>query len=69
MKEMGVTRKQLTEVFKQQYDITPSEYLIQVRISASKKMLQEGDSIQDAFLLEVTITSLLSMITSIEKLV
>ena len=66
---MGVTRKQLTEVFKQQYDITPSEYLIQVRISASKKMLQEGDSIQDAFLLEVTITSLLSMITSIEKLV
>lgn len=66
---MGVTRKHLTEVFKQQYDITPSEYLIQVRISASKKMLQEDYSIQDAFLLEVTITSLLSMITSIEKLV
>lgn len=48
MKKMGVSRKHLTQVFKQQYQITPSEYLIQVRIDAAKQMLQNGISITDA---------------------
>lgn len=48
MKEMGVSRKHLTQVFKQQYDITPSEYLIQVRIAAARKMLEDGSEIVDA---------------------
>lgn len=48
MKEMGVSRKHLTQVFKKQYDITPSEYLIQVRIAAAQQMLQNGVSIPDA---------------------
>ena len=47
MKEMGVSRKHLTQVFKQKYDITPSEYLIQVRIAASKQLLQDGLDITD----------------------
>lgn len=48
MKDMGVSRKHLTEIFSEQYDITPSEYLVQVRIAAARKMLQEGSSIPDA---------------------
>lgn len=48
MKETGVSRKHLTQVFKQQYDITPSEYLIQVRIGAARKMLEDGSEIVDA---------------------
>ena len=48
MKKMGVSRKHLTEIFKQQYDITPSEYLVQVRIAAARQMLQDGSSISDA---------------------
>ena len=48
MKEMGVSRKHLTQVFEQQYDITPSEYLMQVRIAAARKLLQDGSNILDA---------------------
>ena len=48
MKETGVSRKHLTQVFKQQYDITPSKYLIQVRIGAARKMLEDGSEIVDA---------------------
>ena len=48
MKKMSVSRKHLTEIFKQQYDITPSEYLVQVRIAAARQMLQDGSSISDA---------------------
>ena len=48
MKEMGVSRKHLAQVFKEQYDITPSEYLIQVRIAAARQMLQNGAAIPDA---------------------
>ena len=48
MRKMGVTRKHITDVFKQQYDITPVEYLVQVRISAARKMLQDGVGILDA---------------------
>jgi AraC family transcriptional regulator of adaptative response/methylated-DNA-[protein]-cysteine methyltransferase len=48
MKDMGVSRKHLTEIFKEQNNITPSEYLIQVRIAAARQMLQEGSSIPDA---------------------
>lgn len=48
MKEIGVSRRHLTQVFKQKYDITPSEYLIQVRIAAARQLLQEGSDITDA---------------------
>lgn len=48
MREMGVSRKHLTEIFKQQYDITPSEYLTQVRIAAARSLLQDGYSVTDA---------------------
>ena len=48
MKGMGVSRKHLTQIFKQQYDITPSEYLMQVRIAAARKLLQDGADIPDA---------------------
>ena len=48
MKEMGVSRKHIAQVFKEQYDITPSEYLIQVRIAAARQMLQNGAAIPDA---------------------
>lgn len=48
MKQMGVSRKHLSQVFKQQYDITPSQYLIQVRIASAKQMLQDGADISDA---------------------
>ena len=48
IKRMGVSRKHLTQVFKQKYDITPSEYLIQVRVAAAKQLLQDGSDISDA---------------------
>ena len=48
MKEMGVSRKHVTQIFKQQYDITPSEYLMQVRIAAARQLLQDGYDIPDA---------------------
>ena len=48
MKGMGVSRKHLTQVFKQEFDITPSEYLIQVRIAAARQLLQDGADISDA---------------------
>ncbi|MGN1023558.1 MAG: bifunctional transcriptional activator/DNA repair enzyme AdaA [Lachnospiraceae bacterium] len=48
MKQMGVSRKHLTEVFRQQYDITPSQYLLQVRIAAARRLLQDGTGISDA---------------------
>jgi len=85
MQGMGVSRKHLTQVFRQKfespadaglsnrsigaeapaaafgktasadfasagykYDITPSEYLIQVRIAAARQLLQEGSDIPDA---------------------
>lgn len=48
MKQAGVTRKYLTELFRKQYDITPSEYLSQVRITAARSLLQEGAAITDA---------------------
>lgn len=48
MKQMGVSRKHLTQVFKQQYQITPSEYLNQVRIAVAREMLQSGTDIADA---------------------
>lgn len=48
MKEMGVSRKHLTQVFRQQYDITPSQYLTQVRIASARQLLQYGVSIADA---------------------
>lgn len=48
MKEMGVSRKHLTQIFKQKYDITPSEYLNQVRIAAARQLLQDGSAIPDA---------------------
>ena len=48
MKGMGVSRKHLTQIFKQKYDITPSEYLTQVRIAAARQLLQDGSDIPDA---------------------
>ena len=48
MKQVGVSRKHLTEIFRKQYDMTPSEYLSQVRISAARGLLQDGVSISDA---------------------
>lgn len=48
MKGMGVSRKHLTQVFKQKYDLTPSEYLIRVRIAAARQLLQDGSEIPDA---------------------
>jgi AraC family transcriptional regulator of adaptative response/methylated-DNA-[protein]-cysteine methyltransferase len=48
MKEMGVSRKYVTQVFKQRFDITPSEYLIRVRIAAARQLLQDGYDIMDA---------------------
>lgn len=48
MKEMGVSRKHLTQVFREQYDITPSAYLIRVRIAAARQFLQDGYDISDA---------------------
>ena len=50
-KEMGVSWKHLSEVFKKRYSITPSECLIQVRISAAKRMLQDGYGVLDASLM------------------
>ena len=47
MRNMGVTRKHLTEVFKKEYDITPSEYLLQTRIASARSMLQDGVSVLD----------------------
>ncbi|MCH4218829.1 MAG: methylated-DNA--[protein]-cysteine S-methyltransferase [Lactobacillus delbrueckii] len=35
LKELGVTRKQMSLVFKRYYDMKPAEYLIQVRIAAA----------------------------------
>ncbi|MGN0254502.1 MAG: methylated-DNA--[protein]-cysteine S-methyltransferase [Chordicoccus sp.] len=43
-----MSRKHLTQVFRQQYDITPSEYLVQVRTAAARQMLQDGFNIPDA---------------------
>lgn len=48
LKELGVTRKQMSLVFKRYYDMKPAEYLIQVRIAAAKQALQEGASVFDA---------------------
>lgn len=48
LKELGVTRKQMSLVFKHYYDMKPAEYLIQVRITAAKQALQEGASVFDA---------------------
>lgn len=42
-KKMGVCRKHLTEIFRQQYDITPSEW-----IAAARQMLKDGSTISDA---------------------
>lgn len=50
-KEIGVRQKHLTEVFKQQYGITPSEYRIQRKMETARKLLQEGRSIQEVSLL------------------
>jgi len=47
LKDMGVSRKHLTEVFKKEYDITPSEYLLQARIATARSMLQDGVSVLD----------------------
>ena len=47
MRDMGVSRKHLTEVFKKEYDITPSEYLLQTRIASARGMLQDGVSVLD----------------------
>ncbi len=48
MKEMGVSRKRLSEIFKKEYDITPSEYLQQRRIASARILLQDGVSVLDA---------------------
>ncbi|GEA70701.1 helix-turn-helix domain-containing protein [Lactobacillus delbrueckii subsp. lactis] len=48
LKELGVTRKQMSLVFKRYYDMKPAEYLIQVRIAAAKQALQAGSSVFDA---------------------
>lgn len=48
LKELGVTRKQMSLVFKRYYDMKPAEYLIQVRIAAAKQALQAGASVFDA---------------------
>lgn len=48
LKELGVTRKQMSLVFKRYYDMKPAEYLIQVRITAAKQALQAGASVFDA---------------------
>lgn len=47
MGHMGVSRKHLTEVFKREYDITPSEYLLQTRVANARGMLQDGVSVLD----------------------
>ncbi len=47
MRDMGVTRKHLAEVFKRQYDITPTEYLLQTRIASARSMLQDGMGVLD----------------------
>ncbi|MFK5587880.1 hypothetical protein [Lactobacillus delbrueckii] len=39
LKELGVTRKQMSLVFKRYYDMKTAEYLIQVRIAAAKQTL------------------------------
>ncbi|MEK0397094.1 helix-turn-helix domain-containing protein [Lactobacillus delbrueckii] len=48
LKELGVTRKQMSLVFKRYYDMKPAEYLTQVRIAAAKQALQAGASVFDA---------------------
>lgn len=48
LKKLGVTRKQMSLVFKRYYDMKPAEYLIQVRIAAAKQALQVGASVFDA---------------------
>lgn len=48
LKELGVTRKQMSLVFKRYYDMKPAEYLIQVRIAAAKQALQAGASVFDS---------------------
>ena len=48
LKELGVTRKQMSLVSKRYYDMKPAEYLIQVRIAAAKQALQAGASVFDA---------------------
>ncbi|MFV4954927.1 bifunctional transcriptional activator/DNA repair enzyme AdaA [Lactobacillus delbrueckii] len=48
LKELGVTRKQMSLAFKRYYDMKPAEYLIQVRIAAAKQALQAGASVFDA---------------------
>lgn len=45
MRHMGVTRKHLTEVFKKEYDITPSEYIKQTKIAHARQLLQDGTDI------------------------
>lgn len=48
LKKLGVTRKQLVQVFKHCYGMKPKDYLIQVRIAAAKQDLQAGASAIEA---------------------
>jgi len=51
MKDIGVSRKHLSELFTKEYGFTPSDYRMQLRIKAAKKLLREGKSVTDTSLL------------------
>ncbi|WP_320325997.1 bifunctional transcriptional activator/DNA repair enzyme AdaA [Absicoccus intestinalis] len=50
LKNMGVTRKHASAVFKKQYDITLSDYIRQTRMAYARQLLQDGLSILDVSL-------------------
>nr|WP_201330680.1 Ada metal-binding domain-containing protein [Lactobacillus nasalidis] len=48
LKELGASKKRLSLLFKQYYEMPAKEYLVQVRLAAAKQALQAGASVLDA---------------------
>lgn len=48
MRQLGVSKRRLAQIFKQQYGLSPTEYLNQRRIITAKEQLQTGSPVIDA---------------------
>lgn len=53
MKQIGVSNNHLAAIFKQQYGITPGQYLCKMRIDYAKKTLVETDS----YIIDIAVNS------------
>lgn len=45
---LGVTRRHLTELFEKRFDISPEQYIAQIRLQRAKELLENGCRVTDA---------------------